>query len=218
MKKILLILSILCFFTIEIYSQEKATFPEQKQSMNAIGFTPQYALINGLKFEYDRRISQKSNHWIIISPHVYIAQNSSISYSFKSLFGFGLDVKHKVFLQKSSNLPKGLYFQYGPAVQRFTIDDDEIISEKYIQNGIEYYKPIRKSVRNNLTKISGNINVGYQFLMQNRFYIDFYLGSGIRVSFDDKNNGYTPLYNDSWLGYGYSGILLDGGMRLGFLL
>ena len=45
--------------------------------------------------------------------------------------------------------------------------------------------------------------------------LDFYAGLGFRYSVDEDGN-MSEVFNDSWFDIAYSGIMLDGGIRLGF--
>lgn len=217
MFKTISTLVVLFFFcTTQVKSQD--AMPASKLRNNGIGFLPQYTITGGFRFDYDRRLSPKSNQWIIASPQIYMVTNGRLGHGFKELNGFGLDLKHRIFLSDNTLRPTGFYFQYGPMFQHFVITDIRTFSESYIEDGVEYYSVKTGEVKTSLNKFGGNFHLGYQWLLGDKAYLDIYTGAGVRISFDNRNEGFSPWYNNNWIDYGYSGTLLDGGLRIGFYL
>lgn len=185
---------------------------DQKKVRTGLGFTPQSTFVGGMRFEIDKRIGKNQGQWIIFSPQVFALWDRD----FNSLWGLGLDVKHRIFLKDGVVNPEGFYFQYGPVFHYYTIDSYRSYTEPYIVDGVEYYRLKEGDLKISLYKFGANFNVGYQLLLGNKVYLDFYVGSGIRLSMDNRNSGFHPWYNDWWGDYGYSGTLLDAGIRAGF--
>jgi hypothetical protein len=184
--------------------------------MNGFGFVPQYTIAGGLRFDYDRCISGRSNQWLIFSPQVYSVSDFHFDHNFENLFGLGLDVKHRIFLNASKSVPRGVYVQYGLMFQYFIINDEHSYTEPFTENGVQYYHVVYGPVETRLNKAGGNFHIGYQWLIGNKIYIDLYAGTGIRISHNNLVKGFDPWYNNYWIDYGYSGTLLDGGLRFGF--
>jgi len=209
---------ILLVFCLGFQAKAQNSQPESIIRSNGIGFLPQYTIAGGFRFDYDRRLTPKANQWVIVSPQLFMVTNGRFGHDFKELSGFGLELKHRIFLADNFLNPTGFYFQYGPMFQHFSITDTRTFTQSYIENGVEYYTVKTGEVTTKLNKFGGNFHIGYQWLLGNKAYLDIYTGAGVRISFDDMNEGFSPWYNNSWIDYGYSGTLLDGGIRLGFYL
>ena len=175
---------------------------------------PQYTIVSGLRIDIDKSISKDKLQWLSFSPQVYVSWNSTFA-EYDEMWGLGLDVKHRVYLNRKFTKPEGFYFQYGPGFQFFSINDNREYFESYIEDGNEYWRITTGEITTKLFKVGGNLHLGYQSMIGDKVLVDFYLGSGIRLSFDDHNDGLHPWYNNLWISPGYSGTLLDAGMRIG---
>lgn len=212
MKKHLLIFALVTLVTCFGFAQGKETFVPRL----GIGFVPQYAISGGMRFDIDRSISKTSNQWLVISPQVFMVTGGRYFHDFKDLSGVGLDVRHKIYLKPNSMKPVGLYAQYGVMFQYFSITEKRQYTKLISENGVEYYEVVEGEVNTNLYKFGGNFHMGYQWLVGDKVYFDIYTGAGIRISRNNRNDGFDTWYNNSWIDYGYSGTLLDGGFRVGF--
>jgi len=211
MKKIFLILSMITLISSCGFAQELEAFGPR----TGVGFVPQYTISGGLRFDIDRSISKTSNQWLIISPQVFMVTGMRYNHDFEQLSGFGLDIKHKIYLKPNSMKPVGFYAQYGIMFQYFSISEKRQYTEPYIENGNQYYQVVEGVLDTKLYKAGGNFHLGYQWLVGDKVYFDIYTGAGIRISHNNHNDGFDTWYNNSWADYGYSGTLLDGGFRVG---
>ncbi|MEI6059115.1 MAG: hypothetical protein WCR72_00330 [Bacteroidota bacterium] len=211
-KTLLFTISLFTLLMTAAYAQEPETFAAR----TGIGFVPQYSISGGLRFDIDRSLSKKTNQWIILSPQVFAVSGSRYGHDLKKLWGVGLDVKHKIYLKPESLKPRGYYVQYGLMFQYFSITDSHTHLEPYIEDGVEYYGISEREITTTLYKFGGNFHLGYQWLINDKVYFDIYTGAGIRISHNSRNKGFDTWYNDYWVDYGYSGTLLDGGLRIGF--
>ena len=212
MKNILIILAFTAMVAASCLAQEKVSFVPR----TGIGFVPQYTISGGLRFDIDRSISKTSNQWLIISPQVFALSGQKHDHDFESLLGAGLDLKHKIYLNPNSMKPLGFYAQYGLMFQYFSMTEKRLYTQLVPSNGVEYYEVANGSVKTNLYKMGGNFHLGYQWLVGDKVYFDIYTGAGIRISHNNRNEGFDTWYNNNWVDYGYSGTLLDAGFRLGF--
>jgi hypothetical protein len=181
----------------------------------AVGFVPQYTISGGLRFDIDRSISKISNQWLIFSPQVYMVSGGRYNHNFKEMWGIGMDLKHKIYLKPGSMKPRGFYVQYGIMFQYFSITENREYTAPYTVDGVVYYGIFNGELNTRLTKYGGNFHLGYQYLIGDKVYFDFYTGAGIRISHNNQNEGFDTWYNNSWVDYGYSGTLLDAGFRVG---
>lgn len=211
MKKFILIYSILLLLSFSAVAQEIEPFVTR----TAVGIVPQYTITGGLRFDIDRSISKTSNQWLVLSPQVYMLNGKRNSHNFNNLWGVGLDVKHRVFLKPGTLKPNGYYVQYGVMFQYFSINDNRQFTQRYTENGVEYFGVVTGEMKTNITKFGGNFHLGYQWLIGDKVYFDLYTGAGIRISHNNHLQGFDTWYNNFWIDYGYSGTLLDAGFRVG---
>ncbi len=193
-----------------LYAQETPGIPEKK---TGIGVVPQYAIMNGFRTDIDIRLN-KPGQWLVFGPQFYINTGNSDLWSYEELSGFGIDLSHRIYM-KSKTQPKGPYLAYGPVLQYFSIRDNGLVSYVFEESGSEYIGLHDDLIHTNIFKFGGNLMIGLQALISDVFYIDTYLGTGIRFSYDDRVKGLHGYYNDGWLDLGYSGTLIVGGVRFG---
>jgi len=212
MKKLVFTFSLSLLISLLSFAQDTEAFIPRI----GFGFVPQYTISGGLRFDVDYSLSKTSNQWLIVSPQVFMVTGGRYGHDFEDLSGLGLDVKHKIYMKPASLKPQGFYVQYGLMFQYFSINESRQYSESYIEDGIEYYGVSEGLINTKLYKYGGNFHLGYQWLVGDKVYFDIYSGAGIRISHNNRNEGFDTWYNDYWVDYGYSGTLLDAGFRVGF--
>lgn len=212
MKKLVFTFSLVLLLSSVSLAQDSETFTPRI----GLGFVPQYTISGGLRFDVDYSLSETSNQWLIVSPQVFMVTGGRYGHEFEDLWGLGMDVKHKIYLKPATMKPQGFYIQYGAMFQYFSINESRQYTESYIENGIEYYGVSEGLINTKLYKYGGNFHLGYQWLVGDKVYFDIYSGAGIRISHNNRNEGFDTWYNDYWVDYGYSGTLLDAGFRVGF--
>lgn len=181
-----------------------------------IGVVPQYAFSGGSRIDLDFRL-KKPGHWLVVAPQFYMNSNSSLNWDFEELIGAGIELQHKIFLHDRP-IPKGAYLAYGPVFQYFSIKDQGLEAYSFDEGGVEYIGLNEELVQTNIYKFGGNLIFGLQTVVSEYFYLDLYIGTGVRLSFDDRTSGLHGYYNDWWGDFGYSGTLLVGGIRFGISL
>jgi len=197
------------FITAQNTTEEK---PERKNF--AIGLVPFYAISNGMRVDLDIRLNDK-NQWLVLAPQVYVSNNSNFNWDYNSMSGVGIELQHKIFIDR--NIKKvNPYFSYGPVFNYFSVKDDGLTAQNYEDEGGNYIQLTESEMTTNIYKIGGNVIFGLQCLIDN-FYIDFYAGTGMRFSYDNKTSGLHSYYNDWWGDMGYSGTLMVGGFRFGVM-
>ncbi len=186
-----------------------------KQKTFGLGFVPQYAISNGFRIDLDFRLNNK-NHWLTVAPQMYLSSKPNLNWDYNSMTGAGLELQHKIFLQQELK-DINPYFSYGPVFNYFSVKEDGLVANEFIENGNQYIGLEENEIINRIYKFGGNLIFGLHFIIMNNFYLDGYIGTGIRFSFDDQTNGLHNYYNDWWGDMGYSGTLIVGGIRFGVL-
>jgi hypothetical protein len=191
-------------------------------------FNPQYLFTNGVRIDVDFRKSD-SNKWWIISPYYYsdgsdrsFLNRGSGSYynstEYESMQGYGLGVSRKIFF-KAKSTAKGLYVLVGLTYRHFNIEANNYT---YVEitgdDGLKYYDLRNTDYTININSYNGSLVLGHQFNPAPRFYIDLYMGFGLRYSAHSSPENATVEYDRGNIDYGYNGTQFIGGGRLGITL
>jgi len=196
------------------------------EPQNALSFVPQYAIINGIRIDYERRI-KNGDQWFVIAPMFFIDNSNPYYYSdgsnyssYETMTGIGVNLYYKNIVYKSnkinwkSGLPRhSLYLQAGPSYQHFSLTNSEEVAVPFIDNGITYYQFDEQDVKKPINRFGGVVDVGWQ-LAFDRFLVDLYLGVAMKYSTGEGGAIIKTSYS-GWTELDYSGILLDGGFRVG---
>lgn len=201
------------------FAQSDKSLDEFEGFNNAVYIVPQYTAISGIRVDYERKLKD-SKQWLLFAPQIYLDNDGNDEYY--QMTGFGMNVYYKLFLVHSKKKNENglsrttVYFSAGPTFQHFSLQSIEEVPDEFTEEGITYIRFNTSEVTTKINKFGANANFGLQFTFD-RFIIDFYGGVGVRYALDSDGD-LMDYYNDNWLDYGYSGILLDGGVRLGFFI
>jgi len=219
MKFFTVALCIFLTFHIKSYCQPGDAEDHFEGFRNAVSILPQYVSLSGLRIDYERKLN-KHNQWLVIGPQYYSDKNGYDVYN--KLSGAGLNAYFKIFLSQSQKKNENglsrstVYFSSGPTFQYFNLTSVEEVPEEFTENGTTYIRFNPRDFHTKIYKMGANADFGFQFAFD-RFIFDLYLGMGIRFALDE-NGKEMDYFNDEWLDFGYSGILLDGGLRFGFFI
>ena len=219
--KYLLVLAVLLIFNSYTWSQE------QKGENVVLFFVPQYLVTNGIRLDIDLR-KPDSNKWWIISPYYYSDGSSSSQlnpgseydynpYAYEKMEGYGLGISRKIFVTKHSY--KGLYASLGVTYRHFTLTGDNYNYVETIgEDGLTYFEMQDLKYTVNINSYNGFAIIGQQFNPFSKFYIDLFLGFGIKYSTHSSPEKVAIQYNRGNIDYGYSGTQFIAGARLGIAL
>lgn len=193
-------------------------------------FSPQYMITNAMRFDIDIRQGE-TNKWWVVSPYFYF-DNSSTSilnpdeefensydpHTYEEMWGLGLELRRKMFLL-NRNFDKGFYLSFGANYKYFDITGDNVIYiEEEGDDGLIYTRMADISYSININSYSGFATVGHQFKPSSKFFIDLYVGFGLKYSFHNSPQNVSVEYNRDFTDYGYTGTQFLGGFRLGVAL
>lgn len=222
MKKLIYIFAILSIFTGKIVAQET------DRDHVILSFNPQYLFTNAIRLDIDFR-TKNSSSWWIISPYFYTdGSNESFlnrgdddNYNprkYESMYGLGLGVAKRIYLRPKSTAD-GFYATAGITYKYLIIKGDNFT---YVENtgddGLNYYEMQDLEYSININSYSGYVIIGHQFNPFTKFYIDLYIGFGIKYSTHNSPENAVVKYNRGSIDYGYSGTQFLGGVRLGVTL
>jgi hypothetical protein len=218
MRFLKLCLALFLLFNVNAYAQTDQSESEQGNYKSTVLIVPQYATISGIRIDYERKL--KEDKWLILAPQLYVDNNGYNS--FDQVNGFGMNMYYKTFLSHSkrknyNGLSRtNLYFAIGPTLQHINLVRDEEVPVEFTDNDITYIRFRSKDVTTVINKIGGSANFGLQFVFD-RFILDLYAGIGIRYALDSDGK-MTDTSNEYWTDFGYSGILMNGGVKFGFFI
>ena len=140
--------------------------------------------------------------------------------SYETMVGIGINLYYKSIVYKSnrinikSGLPRhSLYFSAGPNYQHFSLTNTEEVAVPFIDNGITSYEFDLQELKKPINRFGAIANVGWQ-LAFGQFMLDLYLGVAVKYS-TGEGGGIIKTNYAQWTDLDYSGILLDGGVRVG---
>lgn len=179
---------------------------------------PQYLFQNGIRLEIDRQLENPHN-WITISPSIYYKDKTGNwllgTQMVNSMSGAGLDLIYRWYphgIRKRG----GMYIAAGVGYLYIAQKYSGSLWETYTENSLTYIRYLDSEWNKQIH--TGNIRgtLGYQVLPAKNFAIDFYCGFAIKMSEVATPEGYLH-YQDNYNFYefGYSGMMIIGGMRLG---
>jgi hypothetical protein len=219
-------LILLLCFAGQVNAQEEVAMESAKEYKNIFGFVPQYAIYHGIRFDYERQLNANGS-WLVLAPQLFSDRSGGYYYdlddygAYETLIGVGLNAYYKVQVYKSdlinnrSLIPRHmLYFSFGPSFQYFKLTNTEEIAKPFIADGITYYSFSLEEVEKPITRIGAIANAGWQ-LTFDRFVLDLYLGLQIKYALDNEGKIIDDIYAE-WIDPSYSGVMLDGGIKIGF--
>ena len=219
MKKALFFLGLIVGQSAMLFAQDEVSADPFEGYSNAVLIVPQYAAISGMRIDYERKL-KNGNKWMVFAPQFYLDNNGYDAYD--KVQGLGLNVYYKKFLHHSDRKNHNglarttLYFSAGPTYQYFSLSTIEQVSSQFVEDGVTYYGFSEKEKKTPINKFGANANFGLQIAFSS-FILDFYGGIGLRYAIDENGNT-VDFFNDAWVDLGYSGFLLDGGIRLGIFI
>ena len=217
-------MTILCVIAAPVYllaQTSDTTLTQRATPRNVIAIVPQYAFYNGFRIDYERNIKHSDN-WIVMAPQFYIDNDPRYYYStsYESLAGIGINLYYKSIVYKSARRNRNndlsrhaLYVSAGPNFQYFNLKNTEEVARAFTDNGITYFQFVVEDVEKKIYRVGAIANMGWQMAFD-RFLLDLYLGVAFKYSMDENGKMIESDYAD-WVDPAYSGILLDGGLRIG---
>lgn len=193
-----------------------------------LSINPQYLFTNAIRLDFDLNLNGDKSWWVI-SPYFYsddsqesfLNRGSEDDYNsrkYESMYGIGLGVARKIYLLKQDHA-EGLYALAGVTYRYFSIQGDNYtFVENTGTDGLSYYELEDLEYNININSYNGYIIIGNQFNPFSKFYIDLYIGFGIKYSSHSSPEGVVIEYDRGSIDYGYSGTQFLGGFRFGVAL
>jgi hypothetical protein len=190
------------------------------QKVNIVKFSPQHLAVNTFNLTWERASSSGSRTSLNISPFITFYDRLNYRNTKEKVAGAGIELGKKLYVSRvdSSSALKGFYasgsLSYGFYSADYQKDDDS----SYINNSSYYgsytaYTTSGRTYHEDIHRIGADVFIGYQFPVKKVFYIDAFLGAGMRYGISSK--GDDSYYKYSLLDLGHSGIIPKAGIKIG---
>ena len=232
-KSLYLFVLAVCIFASHAHAQEQienARPPRYLSTQKKYTFAIQpFQLFNNCwRSDFEIRLGDGPG-WLQLGPTIYYANHEkdkpdhfydSQNYDehnfrepFSKLKGGGLDVNYKRFL----NARRSFYMASGLSYTYFDINFYGAVGKwnDYIEDSLPYHEYIYTVGYHSqyINRLSINQYFGFQPATRSAFLFDMFWGLSYRHCFMDKDK---PAFNKASFSYGYSGLAIMMGIRLGF--
>lgn len=192
-----------------------------------LSIVPQFLIINGLRVDLERRFPG-TQHAIVVSPRIFVGSISGESvWSSSSNFtefdqsGFGVEVAHKIYIDKDYSRVANWYMSYSLFYHNQVMSYQGPGLESTTFNGVQAFTVVNNLDQElTINQYGGFFNLGSLFYVDRKIYIDAFIGIGIKRS-QTRDSSYNDqekdTFEDGFLNYGFSGTLPNLGMKIGIL-
>lgn len=197
---------------------------EEKQRNYTIGLHPSLFIDGGLSLEVEKRLGD-TKKWLGVrltgyslpyeepSPHYYWGSREwqtiqSGGEYFNRQSGVGLRLSYKQFFHKEM-----LYWGGGLNYSYFDITYQSEGYEPFEEDGLTFYRYRAGDTRQYFNKLNPFLSFGIQSPLRKRFFIDGFLTLGYSHSFYKSDR---KAFDDTIFGFGYRGVTLGIGGRVGW--
>ena len=193
MKKIFLVLLIAVYTTANCQHMDSTKVYNNKLKFSLVNFVD-----NTLFLSYERTM-KNGNAWFIGCGPLYSNSNSEPKSGLRSELQYKLYITEKI----KENSIKRIYFA-------------PYLTYKYLEKTSTVWNGFASSkVKNTYHSFCPGIVAGYSITVYNRINIDFYLGGGLKRTFDGDFNGHIDYDNGNIWSPGYSGVIPKVGFDVG---
>jgi len=229
MKKVhFLIISSIVIVAMQAQAQDPSGITENKryaltQKKATFTIQPLQFFSHSLRLDFEARLG-KGAGWLQLGPAIYLGvddRDVPIYYydgkkyhesefslhlrePYAELFGGGLDLNYKYFF----NARRSLYVAAGVSIAGFNL---QYLSREYLDDDKTQYNEVYND--QHIDRKAFNNFIGYQIPTRSTFIFDMFVGYTFRISKCDKNK---PSFDDFWYSYGYNGVVVQTGFRIGF--
>jgi len=240
MKKYPLFLLICCFAACYANCQEISDKPETTkyaltQKKYTFAVQPLQFFNRALRLDFEMRLGDGPG-WLQFGPAAYYINRDineeqypryyydgndyffpydeyyyffSFREPFSKVTGAGLDVNYKRFVDPQ----RSFYFAGGLSFTRFKIDYWGLQWKNYIEDGVQYYTCTTGLNSKTIDRLGINAFLGYQIPYPSLSLFDIFWGFAYRTPISNKG---TPKFSDNMFSFGYSGMVVMTGFRVGF--
>ena len=234
MKKICYLLLMLCAVSLQIQAQRASgnqgeSRYAQTQKKITFAVQPFQVFNNGLRYDFEVRLGNGPG-WLQFGPAFYyktfnenenpgyyyegkICHNQWLNWDlhepFSGLKGGGLDLNYKHFIDPR----RSVYVAFGVSYAHFDVKYWSWGLDGFIEDGLQYHAYSQRFRTQQIDRFGVNNFIGHQIPSRGAFLFDVFGGYAFRFASYDEDK---PAFARNAYSYGYSGIVLLMGIRLGF--
>lgn len=173
----------------------------------ALSFVPQTFVKSGFRVDVTY-FFKNAQHSLTLTPTLYQGEPSRDRTGNAELSGTGTELIHNIYfgnnsLERQSATKRAVYLAHGPFFRRFSVD----------------YQNSNTDCTRDINKYGYSLMFGVTLVTDFSLYVDFSLGGGIRRTSVSTNDPELPedeeLFNQSFIDYGFDGILPVSGLKIG---
>ena len=222
-----------CFFLLlatllapmQVKAQNRYDWSQKKYTITIQPL--QIVLRNSLRLDFEVRLADGPG-WLQFGPafyyaeresdHLYVGEyryhywyqdNFAFNEPFTKLFGGGMDVNYKLFL----NDHRSIYFLSGLSFTRLNISYWGSEWGDFEEDGLSYsWYQHTKELCQRINRTGANLLFGFQVPSRHLFLFDMFGGFSYRYSTSQKNK---PSFGENAFSYGYTGWVFVTGFRVG---
>ncbi len=214
------IIAVLLFSILIVQSgfTQDSTFNQPKVFLS---FSPQFIVINGTRIDVEKRF-EESAHALLIAPTYYfgvINENHIFQSYFKEydLNGFGFELGHKIYAEKSWIKDINWYQSYSITYNRLSFDYSGM-GWQPLPEDPNLLVLREKEQTLTIDQFGLSTYIGAVIRIDNNFYTDVYFGIGAKRSFanDSSTDKFAEDdFSDGFINYNFTGALLRTGFKIG---
>jgi hypothetical protein len=178
---------------------------------------PQHILNNAIRFELDIPMANQSK-WLTIAPQFFYRgedfDNAFYHPDFDKLIGGEIDLLNRKYFMTETH-GAGFYFSYGGGYRFLKITTTNELWKKNPDQGLDWYRLNKGQYNINIHGLNAKCLAGYQMTIYDDLIADAYIGFGLRYALTEEPEGNFLKFNKNVNDYGYRGMLLVGGLRIG---
>lgn len=216
MKTFITCLLILIAYTSAFaQTEDNVLMPEDMEYRFGIGFVPQYAIVSGMRLDFDFKVAR--NQYLTLAPQLYYNKNYTMWYPDETdMKGVGANLNYRyLFTRKES--PDGPYLGFGLVYKYFDVSYFGDVWYDYIENGNVVQRQEFDEINREFNQGGYDLLIGYEGTYE-RFFFDVYVGWGFRLSDFDDSDTEDDFWGETIFDPGYSGFLPTIGFRAGLFI
>ena len=219
---------LLCFCYLFPWSEVNAQ-DKQKMPQYAVSVEPLHLINGGLRLNLEKKGDQ--NDWLEMSltgyllPHRdmqaihrnwwdqdiggYSTANTDFDW-ISGLHGLGAGAAYKHYFPGTHcMISTGLSYNW------YNVEYPGYDFQRYVEDGLPLYHYTLIYEHQSFQKLAVHVTGGIRTFFRHKFFMEFYGGIGYTHSFYDSNK---RNFNDTMFGYGYRGVYLTAGVKIGLNL
>ena len=211
------------------FAKAQSDSSQLKDPSLLFSIVPQYAIVNGFKFDVEKRID-KGPGWVVFSPEIYAGNINRRGEATTPLAatlpdsvdgpdrmtGYGAEVVYKYFLKSKSRYARP-YIAFSLSFRRLTIGYYEMGWQEVEMDGLKVWENLPISSTGKITRIGPSFLIGTRDT-EGIVLLDIYAGVGLRQVWIDDSLERFRDYNRHATDYAFFGVTPMAGLKMSVVI